>query len=156
MTPPPTAGRIVCPQCGANNFATQSACWKCGAVLARGSTSVPNVPASPLPNLPTAPQAEDPQLAFWSSLALGLLFPLYAVPVGIVFLMLDDRRRSEIGRFAIIFGIIGTVLHLIVTAALLRGTIAQVRALLPLSGAARNQPGLNDPVEPLQLPGLSR
>jgi hypothetical protein len=70
--------------------------------------------------------------------------------------MLDDRRRSEIGRFAIIFGIIGTVLHLIVTAALLRGTIAQVRALLPLSGAARNQPGLNDPVEPLQLPGLSR
>ena len=34
-------GRIPCPKCGANNFDTVSACWKCSASLVSGGSSLP-------------------------------------------------------------------------------------------------------------------
>jgi hypothetical protein len=108
--------RLACPQCGSNNFATQARCWSCGTALAPEST-----PASPLPR-PTAPSAPAQRaltgLSFGAAIAFGLLFPALAIPVGIVFLMLDDRQKAQIGWQNILWGTIGTVLHIFATMAL--------------------------------------
>ena len=142
------AGRVVCSQCGANNFDTQAACWKCGASLsavAAPAASAPprphsagGYPPSPLSGAaPAAPAYRpasgvvDPSVAFWSAVALGVLFPFFAVPVGIVFLMLDDRRKGEVGRITLLWGIIGTIFHTLITAWMIRGAVNQVRAYVP-------------------------
>ena len=50
-------GRIACPKCGANNFDTVTACWKCNATLGSGSPSL----QMGAPVLPT--QAMNPVVA---------------------------------------------------------------------------------------------
>ena len=145
------AGRVVCGQCGANNFDTQAACWKCGASLSAPPAASPSASMTPArsqngggypPSPMTAPVAPaafrpallDPAVAFWSAVALGVLFPFFAVPVGIVFLMLDDRRKAEVGRITLVWGIIGSVFHTLVTAWMIRGAVNQVRSLIPFPG----------------------
>lgn len=105
--------RIVCSRCGSNNFSTQASCWKCGGALSQATVPAPATTAAPVapPNGSTA---------FVAAVALGLLFPLVAVPVGIVFLMLDDPRKSAIGRWNIAWGVAGTILHTIATGVLIQ------------------------------------
>lgn len=112
-------GRRICPACGSNNFETQAACWKCGKPLTGASAPA----ASPTPPSPNA----------WiATIALGLLFPLVAVPVGLVFLMLDDPRKTQIGRWNLLWGTIGTLVHLV-------GTLFLARvALLPFTAMAES------------------
>src|ERR1041385_4297041 len=38
------AGRIICPQCGANNFDTVTSCWKCGAPVGAGAPVTATAP----------------------------------------------------------------------------------------------------------------
>ena len=113
--------RIVCSKCGSNNFATQAACWQCGAALSgsapRPTPSAPGVFAPPAP----APTSSQP---FVAAAAMGLLFPLIAVPVGIVFLMLDDPRKAAIGRSNIAWGVAGTILHTVATGLLLQPLVS--------------------------------
>ena len=166
-------GRVVCLQCGANNFDTQAACWKCGASLASVSAGPPP-PASVRPNgsvvggvggtRPSAPSplavapasafqssTVDPSVALWSAIALGVLFPFFAIPVGIVFLMLDDRRKAELGRITLVWGILGTIFHTLVTAWMIKGAVDQVRAYVPFlnrggaSGGAITLPNQSQP-----------
>ena len=127
-------GRLVCPQCGANNFATQAACWKCNTRLAgRGADR-------PAPSLSAVPvDAEAPHIAPWAAVALGLSFPFFAMPIGLIFLMLDSRRRSHIGRIALLWGTIGTILHLIGTIVALQGTVTRMRALIPALSQGRDR-----------------
>lgn len=171
-----TPGRIVCPRCGENNFDTQANCWKCGSPL-RGSGVSPARPTAPVPpasaapaSLPPAPvfaaaatPSVDPAIAVWSAIALAVLFPYVAVPAGIVFLMLDDRRKAEIGRIALLWGIAATILHTLFSFLLLRQTMTQAMVLMQAfgrglpsasgSGPASDSSDLNSPAEPLRLPG---
>lgn len=171
-------GRIVCPRCGVNNFDTQAACWKCGAPLASsGGSAAPVVRSSPV--VPSSPSASgsvvpspasaaaasvvptsgvDPAVANWSAVALAFLFPFIAVPVGLIFLMLDDRRKIELGKLTLVAGLIFSLLHFVVTGWMISGLIAQVRGLVPsLPGQSQpQQPQPNDPVPPLQFPGIPR
>ncbi len=162
-------GRVVCPRCGANNFDTQAACWKCGASLstaasasagpapvappnmggptaapssaslrsAPGSASPASLPVSPMAAASYRPATMDPAVAIWSAIALGILFPYFAVPAGIVFLMLDDRRKAEVGRVTLVWGIIGSVLNALVTYWMIQGAIAQVRQFVPFLGGGK-------------------
>lgn len=115
----------------------------------------------------------DPMVAAWSAAILGLLFPWFALPAGIIFLMLDDRRKIDVGRIAIIWGIVGTIIHTLITGWLFYAALAQLNPLNPNSPLMRMrqqqaaqaqtqqqqqqpQPGLNDEVPPLQLPGFPR
>ena len=145
--------RVVCASCGSNNFATQAACWKCGKTLAAlpSGLSAPSqagtVAAMPL-------RTESP-MALWSALAMGLLFPAVALPVGLVFLMLDDQRKIQIGWWNILFGLLGTVLNGILVAITLGPLVAGLSRLVPsLMGptAARSE-NLNSEAAPLDLPG---
>ncbi len=109
--------RLACPKCGSNNFATQARCWSCGTALTAGAPA-PGVPHSPLLT-PHSPVSDSPSgLAIGAAVVLGLFFPLLAVPVGIVFLMLDDRKKTKIGWHNILWGTVGTVLHVVGTMAL--------------------------------------
>lgn len=168
--------RRVCSRCGANNFATQAACWKCGAPLAAGGPSpAPASPPMTSPAATTAPgfsaaapaRSVDPAVAIWAAVALAFFFPFLAVPVGLVFLMLDDRRRAELGKIALIWGVIFSVLHLLLTWWMLAAAIGQLRNVSPalLGGQERPvrleerrqsapPPAPDTPVPPLQLPGI--
>jgi hypothetical protein len=133
-----TSERVVCASCSANNFATQAACWKCGKSLSATATAAPPIANnSPSPAFasstpafaspatvsavsyerPVASEYVSPSTATAAAVVLGLLFPALAIPVGIIFLMLDNKRKTAIGWQNIIWGVVGSVLHLIVTAA---------------------------------------
>ncbi|WP_395091381.1 hypothetical protein [Armatimonas sp.] len=136
--------RVVCAACGSNNFATQAACWKCGRAL------VASV-ARPAYALPTS---ESPA-AFWSSVAIGIFFPIISIPVGLVFLMLDDKRKTQIGWWNILFGLLGTVLNGIVVMVSLAPLVMNATRMIPGlggRGAAQSQ-DMNSEVAPLEIPG---
>lgn len=111
-------------------------------------------------SIPVAPQGRpaaaanvDPATATWSAAALGLLFSFIAIPVGIVFLMLDDRRKVEIGKITILWGVVGSVLHVLFTAWMMRAAFEQIRAFLP-GPAGQSQPKMTDEAPPIQFPGI--
>lgn len=167
-------GRVVCARCSANNFDTQAACWKCGAPLVAGGGAagpapvlrptsppppgaVPHAAVSPaaVPYVPGMGTALDPSVAIWAGAALAIFFPYCATIAGIIFLMLDDRRKAEIGRITLILGIIFSILHSIVTVWMIEATIRQLpsvvtQALGSRGGALKigqpEQPKLTDPV----------
>ncbi|GAB4453594.1 MAG: hypothetical protein OHK0029_06760 [Armatimonadaceae bacterium] len=165
-------GRVICPQCGANNFETQAACWKCHASLS-ASPSSPSATAAKSPAAPVAasggtgaalyrPSAPvssmDPSVAVWCGIVLAVLMPAIAVPVGLVFMMLDDRRRFEVGRLTLIAGILSTIVHLVLTMVLFQVTIGK---FLPMAfqviqtvQGRQQQPGLTDDVGDGGLRGI--
>ena len=85
-----------------------------------------------------------------SAIVLAALFPYVALPVGIIFLMLDDRRKMEIGRVAIVAGLIFTVAHTLFFAWLSKEAWDQIRGFLPNAPAAaaqiqqQRQPSMTD------------
>ncbi|MCX6365351.1 MAG: hypothetical protein NTX57_01425 [Armatimonadetes bacterium] len=159
--------RVVCAACGSNNFATQAACWKCGRALATAPPPVPSAspPASsggagaiPVAARPTysAELRQESPAAFWSSVALGIVFPMLAIPVGMVFLMLDDKRKAQIGWWNILFGLVGTLLNGILAAVtimpLLMGATKMIPGMDRLGGGSRSQ-DMSSEAAPLDLPG---
>ncbi len=139
-----TSGRRTCAQCGANNFDTVTACWKCGAPLHGGATA-----ARPPGGAPGAPPIAPPQGSYASPGAiraavwLGLLLPYIGLPVGLIFLMLDDERRAEVGRACVLWSCISLVLHLMVMAVIGIGTRELLFALLQgVRGAATRGGGM--------------
>lgn len=176
-------GRRVCPRCGANNFDTQAACWKCGAGLV-GSAPPVAPPVAPVASPPLRPSASDvpgarpvtparpattpvdPAIANWTAIISSLLMPYIMLPVGVVFLMLDDKRKLEVGRITLIASVVGTILHTIAFAAFSAAVYQQLLPFLPgmagkaqeirsaREGEANRSMDLNQPAQPLQLEGL--
>lgn len=159
------AGRVVCPRCGANNFDTVTACWKCSAPLASATTGYTGYTPSPISNpvsIPNPPQfTSQPQsgaptegfayraaaaviqagdvaranrAAFW----LGITMPYFGFPIGLAFMMCDDRRRQEVGRICILWSLVSGVLHILLTFVSLLGMREWMMMFL---GAAKT--GLN-------------
>ena len=158
------AGRLTCPRCGANNFDTVTSCWKCGApVGAAGmAPSAPaptvNTPAptayvqerapaaysQPAPMSYTAPAPAitgDSGVARRAAIALALTIPFVGLPVGWVFMMIEDRNKQAIGRVCAVWSMIGLVLHLILTYFMVQGTVKMLGSLLPqvMAGAAASR-----------------
>jgi hypothetical protein len=95
------------------------------------------------------PTSIDPAVAVWAAFALAFFFPFTAVPVGVVFLMLDDRRKAEIGRIALMWGVIFSLLHILWAFWAVQGTVREtVRLIQTFGGRAGGsaQPKLTDPV----------
>ncbi len=136
-------GRVVCSQCGANNFDTVSSCWKCNAPLASNGNPFKTADV-PLRSAPTAPDARavmqnppgsqavhaaerfayhaaagyaapsgSPSLANRSAVWLGLLFPWFGIPIALAFMMCEDRRKQEVGKLCLIWSLLATVLHIL-------------------------------------------
>ncbi len=161
------AGRVSCPRCGANNFDTVTSCWKCGAPVGAAGMAQPapaapmpsaaqhpyqqeRMPApaaysqpSPIPYTPPAPSG-DTGVARRAALALGLTIPFIGLPVGWIFMMIEDRNKQAIGRWCAMWSMIGLVLHLGLTYIMIQQAVPfMTRLLLPAVEAAsrRGAPG---------------
>ncbi|MDQ2799571.1 MAG: hypothetical protein M3Y13_08015, partial [Armatimonadota bacterium] len=123
------AGRVRCLYCGANNFPASAACWQCGRPLkaapaGAAETAAAPYPASPFPGASSPPRpaltaAVESSLAPKAAAAMGLIFPYFGIPIGMVFLMLDDSRKTQLGWMMIIWSVIGTVLNTLAFSALM-------------------------------------
>lgn len=146
------SGRVRCLYCGANNFPSSAACWQCSRPLkamrpapAETSGAAPALtPASSPAGLGAAvrPLAESP-LAPKAAAALGMLFPFVGLPAGMIFLMLDDPRKTQLGWLLIGWSVAGTVLSIVSLAVTLGPVWAVLKGMLPHpGGAAPAMPGL--------------
>jgi hypothetical protein len=123
------AGRITCPKCGANNFDTVTSCWKCGAPVGAGAPVAAAVPIPAAPayseRMPPQPQpiayapsaspaipAGDSRVARRAAIALALTIPWIGLPVGWIFMMIEDSRKQAVGRVCAAWSMIALVLHL--------------------------------------------
>ena len=147
------SGRVVCPRCGSNNFDTVDVCWKCASPLSKGSqpvaTAAPQppavgtIPTAPAPTAaaqfaPTTPAAArgNPSTANWAAFWLGVLMPYFGAPIGLAFMMCDDRRRQEVGRWCLLWSAVGLVAHGVVTALLLIGMREYLMLIMKSVGGA--------------------
>ncbi len=161
------AGRVRCLYCGANNFPASAACWQCGRPLkaaAAGSSEVgaSEVGGSPLPaSLPGIAPAQRPfasrpltesALAPKAAAALGMMFPYIGLPVGIVFLMLDDPRKTQIGWMTIGWSVLGTVLNSIAFSILLGLLAPLLKGFTPHPAGLPNLPDMGGAGAGLLLP----
>lgn len=142
------AGRIRCLYCGANNFPSSAACWQCsrplrampGPANASAQAGSPALPGGPLsagnPALGAVvrPSLAESPLAPKAAAALGMLFPYVGLPAGMIFLMLDDPRKTQLGWLLIGWSLAGTVISVISLAATLGPIWAVLRGLLPHPG----------------------
>lgn len=153
-------GRVICSRCGANNFETQAACWKCSASLVAGGPAPvlsPNATGNPAPVAAYRPQsAVDPSVAFWSAIALAAFFWYVSIPLGLVFMMLDDRRKLELGRLNLIAGVLSAIVHIVLFMMSTQALVTYLYRMIPSAIQANRQPGLMDEVGDggLRLPGL--
>ena len=106
-------------------------------------------PAGAAPALPPGYAAARPipaesALAPKAAAALGMLFPFIALPVGMVFLMLDDPRKTQLGWLMIGWSVGGSVISTLLFAATLGPLWAALKTLMPHpgGGAAPSIPGL--------------
>ena len=155
------AGRVRCLYCGANNFPSSASCWQChrplkampsapaDAPASAGAASAAAVGAAPaLPpgyGQPAARlRAAESALAPKAAAALGMLFPFVALPAGMIFLMLDDPRKTQLGWLMIGWSVGGSVISTLLLAATLGPLWAVLKALMPHpgGGAAPAIPGL--------------
>ena len=153
------AGRVRCLYCGANNFPASIACWQCSRPLqamhsAPAETSsasglppgtAPISGAAPILGAALRPALTESPLAPKAAAALGLLFPYVGLPAGILFLMLDDPRKTQLGWLLIGWSLAGSVASLLSLAVTLGPLWALLRGMLPhAGGSAPASPGLPD------------
>ncbi len=150
------SGRVTCPRCGANNFDTVTACWKCSAPLTGAATSPQPDRASPASagqsfggvggaaqaagfRSISGSNAASERAALW----LGLLFPYFGLPVGLVFMMLDDDRKQQLGRICILWSCLSMLVHVAFLAAAALGMRELLFAALQgVRGAASRGSGI--------------
>lgn len=145
------AGRVRCLYCGANNFPASAACWQCSRPLKAMPEAPANAPQSgpsaSLPGLtasaPPRPRLTESPLAPKAAVAMGLLFPLIGLPAGMIFLMLDDPRKTYLGWLMIGWSIGGTVLSVVPLLVTLGPLLGLLHGLAPHPGGS-----------PPSIPGL--
>ena len=137
------AGRARCLYCGANNFPSSAACWQCSRPLkAMRPAPADAAPAASSPPLPgTAPNGAAARPAFTESplapkaaAALGMLFPYVGLPAGMIFLMLDDPRKTQLGWLLIGWSLAGTLINVVSLAVTLGPLWALLRGMMPHPG----------------------
>lgn len=146
-----SAGRLTCPRCGANNFDTVTSCWKCSTPLSAGSaapmavlpTAAPYAmqerPASPPLQMGAVSPAHsypvssgDSNVARRAAIALALTFPWLGLPVGWVFMMIEDRSRQAIGRVCVVWSCIALIFHLLLMFVALQQTRTALMSVLDI------------------------
>ncbi|MFM7320717.1 MAG: hypothetical protein ACKO5K_04235 [Armatimonadota bacterium] len=135
--------RWHCARCGANNFPTQSACWKCGS----GQVS-----ASHAPSPSTAGDVHPGSVV--AAAILGLALPVVAFAAGLVFLMLGGSDRSRLGKAALAWSAAGAAAHILGTL-LLAGVVGRL-LFTPLTTLIQRaaSPSLDSGADPKHLPGF--
>jgi hypothetical protein len=144
------AGRVRCLYCGANNFPAAAVCWQCGRPLkpvqsgqANAGTASSPIASGQMPGLqstPTRPALIESALAPKAAAAMGLLFPYIGLPAGILFLMLDDPRKTQLGWLLIGWSLLGGVLNAITLGITLVPMWGVLKDMLPHGGSPGGAP----------------
>ncbi len=142
--------RVRCRYCGSNNFTNTPTCWQCNRPLNPlvEQSVAPTVfdGAADAGSLPRSAVSFAPQIdtlaADRAAIALGLLFPIFGYPIGLAFLMLEDPRKVQLGKLAILWSTIGIVLSVVVSIVLAAPLIDIGKHFVP-----------TDPLSHLSLPG---
>ncbi|HZO87838.1 MAG TPA: hypothetical protein VFB38_05820 [Chthonomonadaceae bacterium] len=142
------AGRLTCPRCGANNFSTVTACWKCSAPLNAAGNPSASAAAPAYPPTPSVERAAmapvtyapatadgDPGVARRAAIALALLIPWIGLPVGWIFMMIEDSRKQAVGRICVLWSTIALIFHLFLMYALAAQMVPYLQMAL---GITRN------------------
>ncbi|MDQ2801126.1 MAG: hypothetical protein M3Y13_15955 [Armatimonadota bacterium] len=141
--------RVRCLYCGANNFPASPNCWQCGrklqaartgpsAAASASSTAAredPGLPAFSAPLSAKSLSGVNPALAGKAAAALGLIFPWVGLPVGMVFLMLDDERKVKLGWATIWWSVLGTILSVLTLVLPFGALWGMLKAFAPHGGA---------------------
>ncbi len=144
------AGRITCPRCGTNNFDNMTNCWKCNNPLVSGMGAASERAMAPAGYAPS-PISErafsapvfsngDPNVAHRAAIALALVIPWVGLPVGWVFMMIEDSRKQAVGRVCVVWSSIALFFHLLLMYAFAASAASLLRqVVLPaISGAVQN------------------
>ena len=82
----------------------------------------------------------DSSLAKRAAIALALTLPFIGLPVGWVFMMIEDHRKQAIGRVCANWSLIGLVFHLLLMVALAKSsTDMLMRFLVPVMSNMQNK-----------------
>jgi hypothetical protein len=95
--------------------------------------------------------AGDPARANRAAFWLGVLFPYFGYPIGLAFMMCDDRRRQEVGRICILWSTISGVVHLLLMFVTIVGMRQYVGLLLGGVRAGLNNRGSGSSLEGLDF-----
>ena len=94
-------------------------------------------PAYAPPAMLSGNAAAANRAAIW----LGLLFPYFGFPIGLAFMMCDDRRRQEVGRLCVIWSLISGMLHLLLAFITIVGMREYVMTAINAARAAAEKGG---------------
>jgi len=83
------------------------------------------------PDSSTFVRPTDTSTADKAAIWLGLLFPIVGYPVGIVFMMLDDPRKTQLGRLTILWSTIGLVATFVASLLFIGPLVAMGEKLIP-------------------------
>jgi hypothetical protein len=149
--------RVRCMYCGANNFPSSPTCWQCGRPLQSLRPSEPAASGPPLgypaptqagqvASRPVLSSRSESALAAKAAATLGLMFPYIGLPVGIVFLMLDDPRKTQLGWITIGWSVAGTVANGLLLIPLLSPLLTFFRGIQSQAGhgGLSGLPGLHN------------
>lgn len=149
----------MCPRCGANNFENVPDCWKCHAALASsGAPGLAPVFGTPqdlreprvFPGSLSAPAIGliapgDEGAARRAAVLLALTMPWLGLPVGWIFIMMQDARRQAIGRFCVAWSFGALILHLLLLFVMAQSTARLFLSLLqPTLDSALKSGGRSD------------
>ena len=90
---------------------------------------------------PAAAASGSSATANRAAIWLGLLFPYFGLPIGLAFMMCDDRRRQEVGRACVIWSLLSGVLHLILFFITIVGMREYISAVFNTARAAAERAG---------------
>src|SRR5205085_4609389 len=93
--------------------------------------------------------AGNPRTANAAAIWLGLLFPYFGIPIGLAFMMCDDRRRQEVGRICLLWSVLSMIVHLLLGFAAMLGMREYFQMALGTlkaqAGRAGGMRGLDEP-----------
>ena len=95
----------------------------------------------------------DSGVATRAAIALALTFPWIGLPVGWVFMMIEDRRKQAIGRTCAVWSMVALVVHLFFMVIFIQSAIAMFGSLLPAVGALKGK-GAGGTESVPNIPGL--
>jgi len=78
----------------------------------------------------------DSGVARRAALWLGLTIPFLGLPVGWIFMMIEDRNKQAVGRRCVAWSLVGLLIHLVLTYLLFQSVVPYVKLFTSIIGNA--------------------
>ena len=85
--------------------------------------------------------AGDSSMARRAAIALGITLPFIGLPVGWIFMMIEDRNKQAVGRLCATWSLLGLVAHLVLTWFMFQQAIPILMRVLTVAAGAMGPKG---------------